>query len=80
MKNSTPPWALYYVYETNADLEPVKKVYKGFHRDILETRMVRDFTNSNCAIDYMLYDATNQEVCSILLTDHSKLLRGECLG
>lgn len=73
-------WAMFYVYETNADLEPVKKVYKGFHRDILETRMVRDFTTGNCAVDYMLYNASSQEIVSMLLTDRSKLLRGECLG
>lgn len=73
-------WALFYIYETNADLEPVVKIDKGFYKDILETRMFNAFVKGNCAVDYMLYNATTQEIASLLLTDRSKLLRGECLS
>lgn len=71
---------MFYVYETNADLEPVKMVYKGFHKDILETRMVKAFSANECSTDYMLYDSVHKEISSLMLSDRSKLLRGECLG
>lgn len=75
-----PQWPLFIVYETNADLESVKAVDIGIHKDILETRMVQNFTKSGCAVDFMMIDNSNREMCSLLLSDRSKMLRGECLG
>lgn len=70
----------YSIIETNADLESVKTIRSGIHRDILDTTMVKSFAESGYSTDFMLYDSVTQEIVSLLLSNRSKLLRGECLG
>ena len=72
--------ARYTVWETNADLEQVKKFYTGGSRDIAETLAVRLYTKSEYRKDIMIEvrKGCEVEIHGSLFSMETKRLRGEC--
>lgn len=68
---------LYEVFETDIDYTEIKLIHQGFHRDIAETVMDREFFKHRGQRDYMLVNHGTQDVIGLLLSDQTKALRGE---
>ena len=67
-------------YETNADLEHLKTIYKGKSRDVAESLIVREFSKSEFKKDFVLYDTGTQLIVAQCFSQRTKRLRGEDLG
>jgi hypothetical protein len=68
---------IYEVFETDADLLEGRLIHRGFSRDIAESKMAKEFLLEYGQVDYMLKNRYTQEVLELLLSDHTKALRGE---
>lgn len=68
------------MYQTDSDLALNRLVGRGLNRDLLETQMLRFFTDSACQDDFLIYNRRTKDIVSICLSDRSTILRNECLG
>ncbi len=66
------------VYETNADYEPLRSVYNGESLDIAETLAVKVFKQHAFEKDFMVVNMTKRDVVSVILSERTKRIRGEC--
>ena len=71
---------LYEVFETNADLEEVRNVFQGFHRDMAETAMYMKFKASGYGKDFVLINRKSQEIECCCFTTKTAAIRNECQG
>jgi hypothetical protein len=68
---------LWEVFTTNTDLEAIKVVHQGYHKDIAVTVMFNQFINSQCMVDFMLVPHSGNSDHILCLSDRSKRARGE---
>lgn len=79
--NAQKPYSVCYeLYETNADLEPMKFLHVGYHKDIAESKLWNAFLASDYEKDFYVIEQKTREIVSMIFSARTSKIRGECQG